>query len=334
MSRVTARNVASWVVLKNNSNSDMTRQSMHLKTSLNRNIISENKFAPTIREAYTILNQRFEIAKSDAPQICARVLLMHVLNVDAVHLATHPKENISPEQWTHLNALAMRHEEGEPLAYIIGYKEFYGRNFLVNAHTLIPRPESEDVLDAALSALHTKSPRFVDVGTGSGCLGISLAAERAGATGILLDISADALDVAKKNTVNLGVAPQVGFVLGDLCKLPLAANSFDLIISNPPYVSESEYAELLPNVRDYEPKSALVPKLFEHENDALGLSHIKYIAKAAPVLLRQGGVCVIEHGYMQGMHVRSIFEKDNQWISVETGKDLGGLDRYCICKKV
>ncbi len=288
---------------------------------------------PTIREAYNILSQRFERAHSDAPSLCARVLISHVLAVDSVYLSANYQENISQKQWQNLNDLALRHEAGEPLAYITGYKEFYGRKFLVNSHTLIPRPESEDVLDAAFEALKTTAPRFVDIGTGSGCLGISLAAQRADASGILLDINSDALAVARENAKNLGVMEQVKLVRANLRHLPFVSNSFDLIISNPPYVSEGEYRDLLPNVRKFEPKSALVPKIFTDESDEHGLIYIGCIAAMAHDLLKNGGVCIVEHGYMQGEFVRKIFEKNTNWVSVKTGKDLAGLDRYCLCKK-
>ncbi len=290
---------------------------------------------PTLREAVTILNKRFAAANSDAPRLCAQVLLAHVLQVDGIYLATNPQTILSSTDWASLNALALRHEHGEPLAYVIGYKEFFGRKFFLNEHTLIPRPASEDMLEAALSKLENKAVNFVDIGTGSGCLGISVAAELTKSYGVLIDIQAQALEMARENTNNLGVSSRVKLVQGDLSSLPLAKNSLDLIITNPPYVSEHEYITLLPNVKNFEPKIALVPSLggIEDKNDELGLAHIKFIAKQAFVLLKKHGLCVIEHGYTQGAYVKKILEENGQWLSIETGKDLAGLDRYCICKR-
>ncbi len=288
---------------------------------------------PTIREAYNLLNKRFELACSDAPRLCARVLLSHVLTVDNVYLSTHALESIDDTQWQELDALAKRHECGEPLAYIVGYKEFYGRKFLLNSHTLIPRPETEDVLEAALAATAVANAYFLDIGTGSGCLGLSFAAERLDASGILLDIQPKALSMAHKNAKNLGVLERIKLINADLQNLPFANESFDLIVSNPPYVSEGEYKELLPNVRDFEPKIALVPSVMPHESDELGLAHIKSIAHFAPMLLKAGGVCIVEHGQSQACAVRNIFNANKNWSSVETRKDLSLLERFCVCKK-
>ncbi len=288
---------------------------------------------PTLREAANILSKKFSKANSDAPRLCAQVLLCHVLGVDAIYFVTHPQFILSKTQWESVNALALRHEKGEPLAYIVGYKEFFGRKFLLNKYTLIPRPASEDVLEAALRTVKNKSIRFVDIGTGSGCLGLSVVAESAHASGVLIDIQWAALDMARQNAQNLGLLSKVSLVQGDLSDLPLAKDSMDLIISNPPYVSEQEYKTLLPNVRDFEPKIALVPSAGREPNkpDEFGLIHIQYIARQSQAILKKGGVCVLEHGCTQGEDVRKIFSAHGQWSSVETGKDLAGLDRYCIC---
>ncbi len=287
----------------------------------------------TMREAYNNLSKRFKLANSDAPNICAKVLLMHALEVDAIFFATNPQQKLSSKQWLELESLALRHEAGEPLAYIIGYKEFYGRKFFLNTHTLIPRPESEDILDAAIKAVQVSDAKFLDIGTGSGCLGLSFAAERPKSRGILLDIQAGALAMASKNAKNLNLSKQVNLVQGDLRHLGIIKNSLDLIISNPPYVSEGEYENLLPNVKNFEPKIALVPRALSDEHDEHGLLHIKLIASVAYDALKKNGVCIVEHGSSQGEHVREIFEKNGKWDSVETGNDLALLERFCICKK-
>ncbi len=288
---------------------------------------------PSIRQALNIVTQQFIAAKSDAPRRCAQALLAYVLGVEPLYLGTHPDKILTHAQWEQLCALSHRHEYGEPLAYLLGYKEFYGRNFLLNTHTLIPRPESEDVLDAALSALKINNPFYIDIGTGSGCIGLSLAAELPQARGILLDLNIEALLMAKKNARKLDLLQQVQFVHSDLRSLPISIQSLDLIISNPPYISEDEYVKLLPNVRNFEPHMALVPQKLKHEIDSFGLLHIEYIAQQAYDLLNINGVCIVEHGYLQGKSVYEIFAKYGQWSKLITGRDLSGLDRYCLCIK-
>ncbi len=293
----------------------------------------------TIHEAIHKVTAALVEARRDAPQLSAHLLAAAVLQCTKLCTITEGHKAIKAVQWDALQALAARRVSGEPMAYILGYKEFYGRNFMVNKYVLIPRPETEDVMEAALTALTASMHRtgraeedifFVDVGTGSGCIAVSIAAQRQAFRGILLDISPEALQVAMHNVHSHGLAERLFSVRADLCHLPLAAGSVDLLISNPPYVSAREYTCLEQDVRDFEPKSALVPT---QEHDCQGMYHLECVARQAWRVLRQGGVCVVEHGAGQGQAVQQCFIKKGLWDVVEIGKDLAGLDRFCLCCK-
>ncbi len=297
----------------------------------------------TLREALKSVSAFLEQHNSDAPLLVAQVLTMHVLQVNKIYLISEARTPLQGEhwsqQWQELQALATRHAQGEPLAYILGKKEFYGRDFWVTQDTLIPRPESEDVLEAVMH-LARKIPQytlpqdkltFADIGTGSGCLACTFAAELPYAHGFMLDISPSALAMAQKNAQEHDVHERIQALLGSLYALPLAPQSLDVLISNPPYVSQKEFESLENSVRDFEPKTALVP--VSSAPDPHGLAHIEALAKQAHTLLRQGGLCVIEHGYTQGEAVRQLFIAHGPWKDVSTGQDLAGLDRYCLCQK-
>ncbi len=294
---------------------------------------------PTLREALKCMSTFLQNNDSDAPLLVAQMLTMHVLQVDKIYLITQGQSTLSPSQWQNLVILSQRHAEGEPLAYILGNKEFYGRDFAVNKATLIPRPESEDVLDAVMH-LARKIPQytlpadrllFADIGTGSGCLACTFAAEIPYAHGFMVDISPEALHTAWHNASQHHVHDRLQLLQGSLYTLPFAPNSLDVVISNPPYISEAEFQSLDKNVRDFEPKTALVP--VTTTQDLEGLAHLEALARQTWPLLRQGGLCVVEHGCTQGAAVRELFKQHGSWKSVQTGQDLAGHDRYCLCEK-
>ncbi len=287
----------------------------------------------SIRHALHILTNLLVQANSDAPYVCARVLLARALGVNALHLATHPLDIVDTTAWAHAQSLCNRHACGEPLAYIVGEKEFYGRTFCVNSHTLIPRPESEDVVDTLFQHVKKNAARFIDIGTGSGCLAVTLAAERPQWQGLMLDKSTEALNVAVKNAYSMRVAARLMAIGGDLNCLPLARESVDIVISNPPYVSSTEYTCLAKGVRDFEPMTAFVPMGHDIQLSRDGLEHLKAIARQSYDVLRMGGVCVVEHGWRQGALVRKMFLEYGKWSSVKTYKDMSNLERICLCEK-
>ncbi len=295
----------------------------------------------TVRLALQELTTFLRKHHCDAPTLVAQLCIMHALQVDKIFLITQGHMPIQLERWQQAYLWAQRYALGEPLAYIMGTKEFYGREFKVTKATLIPRPESEDVLEAIMH-LARKKPQytlpqeiltFADIGTGSGCLACTFAAEIPYAHGFMLDISAAALQVAQYNALHLEVQQRVHPLRASLYALPFAPHSLDVLISNPPYVSEAEFMGLEQNVREFEPKTALVPVPNTDKNDPHGLVHIEALAQQAWKVLRPNGLCVIEHGCTQGDAVRKLFLKYGTWKNISTGQDLAGLDRYCLCEK-
>ena len=262
------------------------------------------------------------LAGTESPALVAGMLLCHVLGIDKVALVAHDDEPVSPRAGEELEALLLRRLAGEPVAYLLGEREFYGRDFLVNRHTLIPRPETEHLVEEALFFFQGKEQvRFLDLGTGSGCIAVTLAAERPSWQGTAVDVSADALEKAEANAARHGTAKRLTFLHADFTlPLPLEEGSFDLVASNPPYVSEEEYAALDAGVRNFEPRSALVP-------GPQGLEHPRAVEAAARALLKEGGLFLMEHGHLQGEACRALCP-DAYWTDVRTGRDLAGKDRF------
>lgn len=264
------------------------------------------------------------LAHTDAPALTAQLLLCHVLEIDRVALIAHSEEPIPAEAEARLEVLLERRSGGEPLAYLLGVREFYGRDFAVNRHTLIPRPETEHLIETALDFFDAQGRsgdalRFLDLGTGSGCIAVTLAAERPAWRGTAVDISSGALETARKNAESNDVS--LSFLLADFTQpLPFEPASFDLVVSNPPYISEEEYAGLDAGVRDFEPRSALVP-------GPEGMEHPRAVEEAARRLLRPGGLFLMEHGWLQGEACRALCHEDF-WKDVHTGLDLAGRDRF------
>ena len=207
----------------------------------------------------------------------------------------------------------------EPLAYIAGEKEFYSRSFDVNGSVLIPRPETELLVTEALDiARGVGEPAILDIGTGSGCIAVTLACELPAAKVYASDISPEALNIARCNAGKNGAAERVRFILGDLAEA-FGAGSFDIVVSNPPYVSPAEYEVLDPSVKNYEPALALVS-----EED--GLSHINRIIRDSSRILKGGGWCMVEAGYTQSARVEALYEEAG-FGDISSVKDISGIER-------
>ncbi len=292
----------------------------------------------------------------------AELLLCHALGLRREALVTRARDPLPPDAQARLDTLLRRRAGGEPLAYLTGEKEFYGRSFAVSSATLVPRPETEHLVDAALllfgmpgvpavsSFAVLSSPDlpfaeeleealaraplfpdreacFLDLGTGSGCIALTLAAECPLWRGGAVDISENALSVARANAERLNVTARVDFFRADFtdadftARLPEEFRSPRLIVSNPPYISEDEYAGLERGVREFEPKSALVP-------GPSGLEHPRAVIALAERLLPSGGLLLMEHGAGQGSAVRELC--GTAWNLALTGRDYAGLDRYLL----
>ncbi len=245
----------------------------------------------------------------------ARALLAHVLGVPREYLIAHPEAAVGPQQHAQFVALAERRARGEPLPYLLGKQEFYGREFEVDPAVLIPRPETELLVDATLEALRgMAAPRVLDLGAGSGCIAITLALERPDAAVTAADRSAAALAVARANARRLGAG--VTFVESDW--LAGVEKDFDAIVANPPYVAAGD--PHLPALAD-EPLHALA-------GGADGLAHLRTIVAGAPAHLRAGGQLLVEHGYDQGAAVRALFTVAG-FTTVRTLRDAAGIERVC-----
>ncbi len=245
----------------------------------------------TIRELLRRARLRLEQAGCDAPRLDAELLLMHAGRYSRIDLIVRADENVPATLTADFDALLVRRCRREPLAYILGEKEFWSRRFRVTPDVLIPRPETEHLIEAVLARFPERSRayRFCDIGTGSGCIAVTLACEYPQAQVIATDISEPALNVARDNAAAHNVSGRMTFRHGDLlAALQAQDGPFDAIISNPPYVAEQEMAELAPELA-LEPRHALTDN-----GDGLRLLHT--LLQEAPAQLRGGGYIILETG--------------------------------------
>ncbi|MGH1413240.1 MAG: peptide chain release factor N(5)-glutamine methyltransferase [Pelagimonas sp.] len=250
----------------------------------------------------------------------ARRLLAHVLKVPAGRLTLFLPEDVAPELEVIFKALIERRCERVPVSHLTGRRLFYGREFLVTPEVLDPRPETETLIEAALSQ---PISRVLDLGTGSGCILFTLLAECAGATGVGLDLSAEALNVAYWNRNALGLGDRADLMQGSwFAPLMGAGQVFDLIVSNPPYIGVDEMADLSPEVRDHEPRMALTD-----EGD--GLSAYRSIIETADPFLSMDGRLMVEIGPSQGGAVAAMMQAAG-FAQVSVIPDLDGRDRVVI----
>jgi release factor glutamine methyltransferase len=219
-----------------------------------------------------------------------------------------------------------RRASGEPLQYISGVQDFFGREFRVTPDVLIPRPETELLVEAALEVVSDAGPFICDVGTGSGCIAVTLLCEILAARAVALDKSPAALEMAKLNAVELSVADRAVFVVSDCFEsLDPRQYQFDLIASNPPYVSADVLAGLQREVRDHEPLVALSP-------GPDGLSVIRRLLIEAPAFLKQNGYLIMEIGFDQGETVQALVDT-GFWRLLELRPDLQGIPRIVVLRK-
>ncbi|WP_299150112.1 peptide chain release factor N(5)-glutamine methyltransferase [uncultured Tateyamaria sp.] len=273
----------------------------------------------TAAEAMVAATARLRAAGVPDPARDARMLLAHAAQVDAARVTLIAPEDIAPdiaERYDHLVSLrAVR----VPVSHLIGEREFYGRRFKISADVLDPRPESETLIEAALAEDFT---RVLDLGTGSGCLLVTLLAERDQAHGVGVDLSEAACLQASANAVLNGVAARVQILEGDW--FDPVEGRFDLIVANPPYLAAFEMDEVAPELRDHEPRMALTD-----EGD--GLSAYREIAALAGSYLTHRGRVMCEIGWMQGADTRAIFEGEG-WGDIVILPDLDGRDRVLIAR--
>ncbi|MEM6941041.1 MAG: peptide chain release factor N(5)-glutamine methyltransferase [Pseudomonadota bacterium] len=261
-----------------------------------------------------LATSRLRAAGVPDPARDARLLLAHAASVDAARITLIAPEEIAPEieeRFDHLVALRLVRV---PVSHLVGHRAFYGRDFKVSRDVLDPRPETESLIDLALSA---PFETVLDLGTGSGCILITLLAERPGARGLGVDLSEAACLQASANAVLHQVTDRVGFLQSDW--FAKVEGRFDLIVANPPYLAASEMADVAPELRDHEPSMALT-------DGSDGLSAYRVIAHQAQGYLSPRGRVLAEIGWKQADAVAAIFA-DAGWAEVSVAPDLGGHPR-------
>lgn len=268
--------------------------------------------------------KRFGERGLGTPRLDAQLLLADVLQKDRVYLYTHFDQPLGPDELARYRALIQRRLGGEPVAYLLGKKEFRSLELAVDARVLVPRPDSEATVDAALAQLSPDGTgRVVDIGTGSGAIALALKKERPALEVFAVDRSHDAAAVARANADALGLA--ITIVEGDLLA-PVAAHApFALVVSNPPYIPSADIAALAPEVRK-EPLAAL-------DGGADGLAVIRRLVSDAPPLLTAGGALVVEVGAGQAAAVAALFAADGRYAPATTTRDLAGIERVVSARK-
>jgi release factor glutamine methyltransferase len=275
----------------------------------------------TVEAARHALAAAFRNAGIDTPQLDARILVGHALGVDHTALATNAKRQLHAAETDAIAALAVRRIAREPVARIIGYKEFWGLRLRVTPATLVPRPETETVVEAALAAVDAAGPRnrilrIADLGTGTGALLLALLSELPNASGVATDISLNALEIARGNAIRLGLDNRAHFVACDFGAALLG--KYDLVVSNPPYVSSNELAALAPEAAS-DPSLAL-------EGGPDGLTCYRAVAAGALRLLAPSGELVVELGVGQQSLVTALFRAQGLETS-SVRPDLAGIPR-------
>ncbi len=269
---------------------------------------------------------------SDSPQLEARILLAFALHLTKIELYTHFDMVPDDKALKIFRELVKRRGQGEPVAYLIGQKEFYSLEFEVNSSVLIPRPETELLVLEAIEYLKKKpgysENRFelCDLGTGSGIIAITLARELIPVHITAIDISDRALTVAVKNSEKHQVSDKIVFLKSDLFSALSSGTCFDLILSNPPYVSASEYESLPVMVRNYEPREALLA-------GPTGCEVLETIANTAPSFLKKDGAIIMELSPMISAAVVDFMEKSGLWTDIHLIKDGARLERFVFAAK-
>jgi release factor glutamine methyltransferase len=279
----------------------------------------------TLVQAWTAARDRLKAARVDTPVIDARLLLEAAAGATRADLLNDPHRILTPEQAETLGGYLERRERREPIAHILGRKGFWSVMLNVGPDVLTPRPDTELVVIAALERLEPGKPaRILDLGVGSGAILLALLTERPAARGLGVDISEEALAVARENASNLGLASRAALLRGDWTA-GLEDDGFDLVVSNPPYIRSAEIPALDPEVRQYEPLAAL-------DGGPDGLDAYRVLAPEILRVLKPGGGFVVEIGHDQGAAVTSLFEAAGA-VEVELRQDLGDRDRVVAGRK-
>ena len=296
------------------------------------NIVQTDKLLPLglmqimqLKELYSLGKDNLSRNAIETPGLEAYILLSESEVIDNLsEVYAHPEKEIDRETINKFQNLLERRVKKEPIAYIIGEKEFYSKTYKVNPSVLIPRPETELLVDETLElAKQIGSPLILEIGTGSGCIAVTLASYCNQAKIVASDISQRALNVAKENVNKHSQNDKITLTKADMLS-SFKNDSFDIVVSNPPYITETQFDLLESEVKDFEPKIALTGG----EN---GLCYIKEIISDSTRVLKDGGWCVLEIGYNQRKEVENIFT-DCGFIDISSTKDLNGIERVIKAK--
>jgi release factor glutamine methyltransferase len=287
-------------------------------------MFSSTTIAETLKRASEYLRE----AAVPNDLLDAQTLLAEALGRDRTYLIVNFNELLTDDERIKYQALIERRASGEPLQYIIGHQEFFGLEFEVTPDVLIPRPETEIIVEETMIIVQQAQfnrPLIVDAGTGSGCLAITLAREIEGLRAIATDISIAALQVAKRNAARHGMSSRIDFIAADLFDVFPEIPFADIIISNPPYVSREEMPTLQREVRDWEPRFALTD--FDD-----GLTFHRRLLKDAPARLKPGGYLICEMGYTQSDAITAMIDPA-VWAELRILRDLQGIPRTIVTRK-
>jgi len=274
----------------------------------------------TIEAVLAWATDDFRSRHLDNPRLDAELLLVHALRATRVEIIVDSKRPLTGAELGRFRALVRRRRGHEPIAYIVGSREFYGRDFRVDRRVLIPRPDTEALVEVALRRTRALSlcARGLDLCTGSGCVAITLGRERPTASVMATDLSEDAIGVARDNGLRLG-AYNVAFRVGDLFVPVDESQRFDLITANPPYIASAEIGGLAPDIRDHEPHLAL-------DGGPEGLDLLHKIVARAPAHLADGGVLAVEVAAGQAARVADLF-REARLSDIEVHRDYARIER-------
>jgi len=275
-----------------------------------------------------ILNKGTSILKANKianPYLDSEILLSESINRDKKHIILNPKEILENKQLNNFNSLIERRRKGEPIAYLINKKEFWKNEFYVNENVLIPRPDTELIIDQVLKIYSKNSQlQILDIGTGSGCILLSILKERTSFYGTGIDISKKSINVSKFNANRLKLDNRVKFYNSDVDNFKIG--KYDLIVSNPPYIELLSLKYLEKDVVNFEPKLAL-------SGGFDGFSKIRKVISKASTLIKKNGKLILEIGFKQRNKVKEILKKEGFYIN-RTLKDYGNNDRCIISTKI
>jgi release factor glutamine methyltransferase len=279
-----------------------------------------------LKQALASAVEKLEATDVGSPRLNAETLLMFVLGVNRAYLYAHPERELTSEEETRYDEVIGQRSGGVPSQYITGHQEFWGLDFVVSPSVLIPRPETEHLVETILElAREVPAPRIVDVGTGSGCVALALAHELKSAEVYAVDLSAEALEIARANAARLQLGSRVRFLQSNVLETLADVRDFDFVVSNPPYVGLNEADKVQRSVFEYEPRVAVFA-------GANGLDVIRPLIEQAYAVLKPGGYLAIEIGYSMLDMVLDLLSL-TMWDEPSVVPDLQGIPRVIVARK-